>query len=287
MKIIKTFESFGQYKTGDVFDNIEEKKLCWKLNGFKSWLVRDLGLRSVIDDLLKDVRTYNDYTDKYQPVLKVLHDTGKYDNIIKVGGKYTNRGLHNKGLVFDENGEYDYVNKLNTNYSDLAELLTSAIIKAGKLDNVKDLSSVELKDYLMRRKSNVKGLIDGVMTTNDIRSFVRNTKNNTKRGDDAEDYACEVMMKFGMKKIYQGGNGDFIDMIFGVDLIMKHKERVITCQVKSYESLAKRSITNPYYKRIDYFISPINGIGSGIIIFNQQGRSFKISDSGNILKEGK
>ena len=284
MKLIKTFESFGQYKNGDNFDNIEEKKLCKKLNGFRTWLVKDLGLRYVIDDLLKNVRQYKDHTEKFQPVLKVLHDTGKYDNIVKVGDKYTSSGLVNKGLVFDENGEYDYVNKLNTNYSDLSELLTTAIIKAGKFDEVKDLSTADLKSYLLRRKSNIKSLIDSVMSTNDLRSFTRNTKGNTKRGDDAEDYACGVMEKFGMKKIYQGGNGDFIDMVFGIDLIMKYKDRVITCQVKSHESLAKGSINYNSYKRIDYFISPINGIGSGIIIYNRKGKSFKISDSGNVIK---
>ena len=117
-----------------------------------------------------------------------------------------------------------------------------------------------------------------------MKSFTRNSVATSKRGDDSENYVGSVLEKFGMKTLYQGGNGDFVDMVFGIDLIMEYKNRIITCQVKSSSNAAKRATTNNYYKRINYFISPLSGIGSDIIIYNNLGNSFMISKEGEIIR---
>lgn len=270
------------YRNCDHFVNPNANQLCKKISGLRAWLHRDLGMRVVVDDMLKDLKVVQDLTDKYQEPLKILYDTGNYRDIKLVNGVYTHKRLVDAGLVLDENGEYHYVNKLNTNYSDLAELITELLVKGGKVDALVNKNELGIKKYLENIKPVLFRLIQKYFKAEDLKQFVRNTVGLTKMGDEAEDYAGEVLHKYGMTQMYQGGNGDFIDMMFGVDLIMDYQGRTITCQVKSSERQAVTASGSSQYKKIDYFISPQNGIGSGIVIYNKEGRSFRIDDTGRI-----
>ena len=74
--------------------------------------------------------------------MEYLHRTGKVDDIIKKSdGTYYTKKLSNCCLVKDENGEWDYVNKLNTNYSDLSELLTTLFLKGGQIDKLSKMNT--------------------------------------------------------------------------------------------------------------------------------------------------
>jgi hypothetical protein len=257
-------------------------QLCKKINGLKSWIHRDLGMRKVVDDMLGDLKVVQDLTDKYQEPLRILHDTGKYPEIKLVNGTYTHKRLVDAGLVLDENGEYDYVNKLNTNYSDLAELITELLVKGGKVDALVNKNEIGIKKYLETIKPVLFRLVTKYFKPEDLKLFVRNTVGLTQTGDEAEDYAGEVLEKYGMNQLYQGGNGDFIDMMFGADLIMNYEGRTITCQVKSSERQAISASKSNQYKKIDYFISPQNGVGSGIIIYNREGKNFRMDNNGKV-----
>ena len=72
-------------------------------------------------------------------------------------------------------------------------------------------------------------------------------------------------------------------MIFGIDLIMDYKGRIILCQVKPTVKQSISASENNYYRRIDYFISPVSGIGSDIIIYNRKGDSFIINKNGSFI----
>jgi hypothetical protein len=239
-------------------------------------------MRDVIDEMLKDIKVVQDMTEKYQEPLRILYDTGKYPEIKLVNGTYTHKRLVDAGLVLNADGEYDYVNKLNTNYSDLAELITELLVKGGKVDALVNKNELGIKKYLENIKPVLFRLVSKYFKPEDLKQFVRNTVGLTKMGDEAEDYAGGVLEKFGMNQLYQGGNGDFIDMMFGADLIMNSEGRTITCQVKSSERQAINASKSSQYRRIDYFISPQNGIGSGIVIYNRDGKSFRMDDSGKI-----
>jgi hypothetical protein len=271
-----------RYQGCSHFTDPNANQLCKKISGLRAWLHKDLGMRVVVDDMLKDLKVVQDLTDKYQEPLRILHDTGKYPEIKLVNGTYTHKRLVDAGLVLDENGEYDYVNKLNTNYSDLAELITELLVKGGKVDALADKNELGIKKYLENIKPVLFRLVSKYFKPEELKQFVRNTVGLTQMGDEAEDYAGEVLEKFGMNQLYQGGNGDFIDMMFGADLIMSSDGRTITCQVKSSERQAISASESNQYNKIDYFISPQNGIGSGIVIYNREGKSFRMDDNGKI-----
>ena len=282
MRWIKTYENF-KYKLGDIFTDEKERSLCSKLNKLGSWMVWDLGLKNVIDDILKNHKVIKDYNDDYQVPLKILHDTGNFNDILFIDGKYFHKRFKGIGLVKDENDQWHFVNKLNTNYSDLAELLTKVLVDL-KLDYIGDLSIQYMKSILLEKKQDIINYIKNYFDIDSIKEFTRNTKVNSNTGEKAEDYAKSVLEKFGMETLYNGGNGDFIDMVFGIDLIMKYKERIIICQVKARDYQAKNATKNKYYNRVNYFISPIDGIGNGIVIYNKKGESFMIDDNGKIIK---
>tara|TARA_B110000259_G_C13998587_1_gene395409 strand:- start:84 stop:983 length:900 start_codon:yes stop_codon:yes gene_type:complete len=299
MKWIKAFENFN-YRTGSVFTDEKEKKLCLKLNSLSKFLVDDklrrggvqekgLGLKSIINDILSNHKVVKDINDEYQDVFKILKDIkdkgGReiFNDISYVNGRYTHRRFGEAGLVRDENDQYHFVNKLNTNYSDLSELLTKVLVGLN-LTYLSDSSNGMIKSVLLKSKPDIEKYIKDYFNIDEIKSFTRNSISTSKRGDDSENYVSSVLEKFGMKSLYQGGNGDFVDMVFGIDLIMEYKGRIITCQVKSSSNAAKSSTTNNYYKRINYFISPLSGIGSDIIIYNNLGDSFMISKEGELIR---
>ena len=285
MKWIKAFENFN-YRTGSVFTDEKEKKLCLKLNSLSKFLVDDklrrggvqekgLGLKSIINDILSNHKVLKDIKDKGGREI--------FNDISYVNGRYTHRRFGEAGLVRDENDQYHFVNKLNTNYSDLSELLTKVLVGLN-LTYLSDSSNGMIKSVLLKSKPDIEKYIKDYFNIDEIKSFTRNSISTSKRGDDSENYVSSVLEKFGMKSLYQGGNGDFVDMVFGIDLIMEYKGRIITCQVKSSSNAAKSSTTNNYYKRINYFISPLSGIGSDIIIYNNLGDSFMISKEGELIR---
>jgi hypothetical protein len=58
-------------------------------------------------------------------------------------------------------------------------------------------------------------------------------------GEGNEDLVANILTSKGYTVVYQGGNGDFIDMKFGIDLIVKSpKGKIQTIQVKTSERQA-------------------------------------------------
>ena len=270
------------YKLCGRFTKKNENQLCKNLNSLKNFLVKDLGLREVIDNALDAIREINDLNDQYQEPMGVLYNTGKYNNMIKVvNGKYFNERLVNAGIVKDKNGNYDYVNKLNTNYSDLAELLTDLFIRGNQVDKLVNKNILGLKDYLKSIKGSLSKLIEKYYEVDELRDFVYNTTHLTNIGDAAEQKALEILEKAGFNKLYQGSNGDFIDMLFGIDLIMEYKGKVKTCQVKSSEKALDSAMSNGYYGKIDYFIAPTK---QGIVVKQLNGKVTYIHYNGTITQ---
>ena len=82
--------------------------------------------------------------------------------------------LDSLGFIYDEDDQWDYINKLNTNYSDTATFMTD--------------------------------LVD---------------KFYTGKGDAVEDIIQTIMENNGWTTIHRGGNGDPIDTLLGIDLIVE------------------------------------------------------------------
>ena len=68
-----------------------------------------------------------------------------------------------------------------------------------------------------------------------------------------EDLTKKLLEENGYTTLYTGSNGDFIDMKYGIDIIMEKDGKIFLVQVKSKSNAAKTSIQNTAYRYIDIF----------------------------------
>jgi hypothetical protein len=264
--MIKKYKNFINENQLSIFDSESTKpnfknfskrnyKIVNKIENLKDFIIYDLGIKDIIDKKIEKLSSPKDVNDYYQIPLEILNLTGKYPEITYTNGRWECEKMKSVNQVIDKDGKYNPVNKLNTNYSDQAYLLYDIIKALGKEDEIINLEGDELKKWLL-----------DFVKVNDIEYFIKNnidiekyTYNNRKRsevGDKTEKFVCEYLENMDFELLYQGGDGNFIDMIFGVDLIMKYKDRALTFQIKNNENDAIEAIKKSYYKRIDYFCSP-------------------------------
>ena len=258
-----------------------EKLVCDNIRKLGSWLgdYNGLNMKDIINKLLDDVKDCEDMNPKYQKPMEYLYKTGNVEDIIKKSdGSYYTKKLNNCCLVKDENGDWDYVNKLNTNYNDLSELLTTLFLKGGKIEELTKMNSAEIKIYLLNlRKNNVLlKLFMKYFTVDEYKDFTYNTKSNTRKGDFVEDLTKQMLEKEGYTTLYEGGNGDFIDMKYGVDLIVEKDGDISLVQVKSRAVTAKYSTTKDSYRYINIFAGE-SPDGNGITMYHRNDGLITIS----------
>ena len=274
------------YETCSHFTNKDDNELCKRLNSFGSFLYSDygLGLQAIIDSKTEQMKEVLDLNQKYQLPLELLSKTGKYsdtnqrDFISEKDGVYEVGVLKSVGRVYDERGKWDYVNKLNTNWSDLAELLTELLIRGGMVQKLKDKNDLGLKTYLKSIKDKLSRVLDKYISLDEYKTFVRNTKYRSQIGEKAENDVKKILDKAEIKTLYQGGDGDFIDMIFGIDLIVNDGGGIYTIQVKSSEDQAQKSVESKRYGKVDFIVAPTD---YGIIMFDHDKNVVKFDKDGN------
>ena len=94
--------------------------------------------------------------------------------------------------------------------------------------------------------------------------YIISTTKNSKTGEDIEN-EVRTYLENEMKWIfgYQGGNGDYVDMNFSVDLIMKdNKGDVKSIQIKSNRRDANKffeEYRTGLHQAVDMVIYPENG----------------------------
>jgi hypothetical protein len=262
--------------------NTKYKNLCLDLASMGAFLHRDLGLKDIINSKLRLMGEIRDLNQQYQKPLSILYNKPRFDEIEKISGEYYVEHLKNKVVLFDELGQWHHVNKLNTNYSDLAELLTELFIRSGNIKDMVNKNSLGLRKHLLSQKENLKSLMDEHFQLEEYKEFVRNTKTLSERGERAENEVKLILEKIGFKTLYQGGHGDFIDMIFGIDLIMDYNGKIFTIQVKNSESQALKASEQHTYRRVDYFASPTN---FGMVIKNREGEITKLDKDGKVIND--
>jgi hypothetical protein len=275
-----------KYESCSYFANEDEKELCLKLESLRSFLFEDggIGLKKIINSKLEKMMKLMDVNQNYQRPLKILYDTKKYntpnsyDYIDKKGDYYENNIMKTVNRVLDKDGKYDYINKLNTNYSDLAELLTELFIRGGMVQKLNTKNVIGLKKYLSSIKDKLERVLDKYIKIGEYNSFVRNTKYRSGVGEKAENEVKNILEKSGMVELYQGGDGDFIDMVFGIDLIMDDNGKTVIIQVKSKENQAKSDLSKRQYKKVDFLVAPTD---YGIIMFDHKGGEIRIDKNGN------
>lgn len=246
----------SEYKECSRFSGSPQKLLvCRKIASLKSWLHKDdgLGMKNVINNKIEDLKTDIPQNLKQQFIqgVNLLYSLNK---INKRQRDYFINNKVNSGKLVYINGEWQLVNKLNTNYYDLAEMLTDMIYKGG--DKSKPLIQNIIKnpkDGLLSIEPHLTRLVDKYFEDpNVLIDYTKNIERSTAIGEIAEKQVEDELKTKGFTTNYAGGNGDLIDMSFGTDLIMTSPEHgTKTIQVKNSERAWNRSDEYPY---IDWVI---------------------------------
>lgn len=245
-------EGKNEYNFCDRFSGNKQKMyVCSKIGSLKGLLSRSNGLdlKTVIEKQISDLETEipKDLQKKFIDCANYLKSLGKITEDKK--NDFIENNVINNKLVY-LNGEWQPINKLNTNYFDLAELLTELIYK-NKNNTTFQAIIKDPKTTLMRMKSELKKMIEDYFEDPKMLfDYTKNIQRTTQQGESAERRVKEHLQDKGFKVEYEGGNGDLIDMVFGTDLIMSHPEfGVKAIQVKANEKAYDRD-----YKYVDWVI---------------------------------
>ncbi len=237
---MKTFTNFTNENQLPIFNSSEtpdKESLFKRIESLHAWLYKSngLGMMKIIDDIFIENGYESPLTDKqynkFMNGLENLKKTSMPLSYINSQLRYkTPDGRNSMNLVLDENGDWHPVNKLNTNYSDLADLLSELVMRGinrnyEKGKAIYDSIMIDPKEGLLSIKSHLKKLIIFYFITNgkgldDFKTFVRFSTRMSKIGEEAEDKVVQFLESKGFDIIYTGGNGDFLDMIFGTDIIV-------------------------------------------------------------------
>jgi len=150
-------------------------------------------------------------------------------------------------MVYDDNGNWVPINKLNTNYTDLSVLITDILVDEGEcickvVESLKqDDNSVliKLSDKMMKDpESYYEKYLHG-----NFDKYVQNNRRNTILGDESELFAISEMEKLGYKLVYLTSEGSPIDTKLGVDAILEKDGEIFKIQIKSVGSLTNTKET--------------------------------------------
>jgi hypothetical protein len=241
----------SEYKECSRFSNSPQKLLvCRKIASLKSWLHKDdgLGMKNVINNKIEDLKTDIPQNLKQQ----FIQGANLLFSLNKINERQRDYFINNKvntGKLVYINGDWQLVNKLNTNYSDLAEMITDMLYKGG--DRAKPIIQNVIRDpksALSSIQPKITRLVDKYFEDpNVLIDYTKNIERSTSIGEIAEKQVEDELITKGFTTNYSGGNGDLIDMSFGTDLIMTSPEHgTKTIQVKNSERAWDRSDEYPY-----------------------------------------
>jgi hypothetical protein len=268
----------NEEKINKSIPNVVGGSLYNKLNSLGSWLEdeKGLNLKKVIGDILSGI-TFNIQQKDIEDNIKGANILVSYGKVTQWRYKYFVKDIYDRKLVYvddegnlDPNGKWHYVNKLNTNYSDLADLLSTYLEKAKNLgsrasiqiyDIISNTTDTEtMKKVLLKYKDDFKEKLFGryLESKTDLMNFTKNSTKFSEYGEQMETDVSKAFENKGYKLLYSGGNGNFIDMIFSVDLIMGRAKEAKTIQVKSSESDAKKFESKKNKEAVDYLVYPLD-----------------------------
>lgn len=246
------------------------KKLSDLMEGENRFIVYRFGLFDAINKLLDENSSPLDGNPSSQYPLSLLYETGKYPEIQSTDSGFYSAKISDIKRVINKYGEWDPVNKLNTNYRDLAELSYDLFIKLNVYKDIPTDTDQNLKMWLIdfKEKNDLYSLIkDNIIW----RNYTNNIKYLSKIGLESEEKVKSMLVNKGCEILYQGGDGEPVDMVYGIDLIVK-KDKIYTVQVKSGEKAAQIAFNRGIkydkseYSKIDWFCNPTK---TGIKIFTK------------------
>ena len=209
---------------------------------------------------------YNNKHEKTKEYIKKDGDTfflknrwGQENFFIKNNGDGT--FTTNFEFYHDNENNWHQVNKLNTNYSDINRLLKYIIN-----DNYSEMVFITIKNNEQLKKfliQNIEKIKDIILNISDekIISFIEFSTKTSEIGEISEkNVVTKLKEEWGDDNvIWSGGNGDILDMILGIDIIVLKDGKVNTVQVKTTLS---KDITEEMkrYPYIDFFAGKRDGV---------------------------
>lgn len=155
-------------------------------------------------------------------------------------------GLDREYFVYDENGHWSFINKLNTNRSDFCVFIADLLFHSKRFDMSKVEMGIKksdfslLKNFLLEIENHPKFIWDKFLSNIDL--YTTNIRRNSEEGEMVEKHVLDHYVKNGWEPIHIGGNGDLIDMLLGVDLIVRKNNEYLCVQVKKIPSINKVDI---------------------------------------------
>jgi hypothetical protein len=141
------------------------------------------------------------------------------------------------------------VNKLDGNYADASKFITDIILHYYGQETVKEISD-ELKN---NDKTKLLQIVQELQTFEEGAIFDAFLKDDTEydkwatyyseQGEEVENYVADALKQEGYEIIHQGGGGDPIDVLLGIDLIVSKGSNIYTCQVKKVAKIEHQQET--------------------------------------------
>ena len=160
-------------------------------------------------------------------------------------------------MIYDDNGKWTPINKLNTNYSDLSVLVVDILVKEGKcickiVEDLKKKDNTVILDLADRMTKEPEYFYQTYLKGN-FDKYVENNRRNTLRGNETELFVVDELVKLGYKIIFVADEGSPIDTKLSVDIIMEKDNKAFKFQVKSIGSITELKetpcdISNPGIK---------------------------------------
>lgn len=263
------------------------KKLKYTIENKKRWLVsyKGLELPPVMDILLDPFKTKltSEEISTFYKGLELMkltnyHDVEKkykYSEILH--GNIEKYGM----LIRDNNGNYDYLNKLDTSYSEISNFISYLIqcmindndplgeVFYNKIMNETENGLIEFKPLIVEIANKYLKSIDEYRE-----HFVDQTKYFTSKGDYSESLVMNFLLENNFEIKYTGNNGDFIDKIYGVDFIVYHK-------VYGYKTVQVKLNENDLHQTFDRYQG--DGIDWGVVSNKKELSIYDLQNDYNIV----
>ena len=203
-----------------------EFKFC-KMISSKEWVRMTRPLVEKVLDHKRKKWVEVSSSEKQQSVSDVLDIIEEVKPKLRNTVQKVREKLDTLGFIYDEDGQWDYINKLNTNFADTATFMTDLVIHYSDT-NIKDV----YEGVMSGEKQMVQELVDQAMDApervyddlindpTDKFKYSRMSMYYTAKGDVVEDMVEDLMNTNGWETVHKGGNGDPIDMLLGIDLIV-------------------------------------------------------------------
>lgn len=270
-----------QSNTQELVDS-DKKEICELISKQGPFLYKPspkgLGFQEAVEEVLGPSYSIIDYNPKKQDILKILYDTGRfrsgYLGITLNNGYYESDRLKEVKQILDQNGDYDPVNKLNTNWSDIAELIYDIMDKDGQVVSLKGLNYYQMRNRLVEYFG---GKVDPELLKGfNLKKYIINNRAKTLIGEEAENFVKECFYAKGLECVFQGGDGDPIDMVYGIDLILHNptSNKYYLTQVKSEPAAALEASNDWRYKNLDFYCAPFtDGDIRRTILYTKENKS--------------